>query len=88
MADSMETNVSLGRLAAVGGIPRVKSRDFESKRHPFSKREKEKKKGRNKGSSDQTAEDSKAQDASGDTGQQKRRKRETKASGSRLDVIA
>ena len=86
MASSMETNVSLNQWARVGKIPGVKQRDFESRRHPSSKRGKEKKK-RQVASAEQGADEKSLKDKDKDNIGTEGEKKEIGASGSRLNVI-
>ena len=81
----MRSDISLGRLTSVAGIPGVKQRDLESKRHQRSKRSREKKNRRRysekNGEEKVTGAEKKRAD------EQHGERKEKKISGTQLDVI-
>jgi hypothetical protein len=87
MANSMETNVNLGRVTGPGAITRVKSREFDSKRHPSFKKGKEKEKRKKKMRQENVIDEISASSKSRNTDEQESKKKKSRSSGNRLDVI-
>ena len=85
MASSMRGDISLGRLTSVAGIPGIKQRDLESKRHSQSKRRKDKKIRRR--FSRENSEEKATRDLNKRADEQGDARKEKRASGTQLDVI-
>jgi hypothetical protein len=81
----MRGDISLGRLNAVAGIPGIKHRDLESKRHSGSKRWRDKKNRRR--FSRENSEEKATRDLNKMADEQGGARKEKRVSGTQLDVI-